>query len=129
MQNRWLVVSVFAGLMAAIPSWGHTSTITISCPDHASAGASVTCPMSLSLANGVTADSLTFGVAVIPNSSAPALTSGQVTFTEAVSGAFKNTAGTHNAISVLWSGVSPTLSGARSLGSLSFNLPVGATGA
>ena len=118
----WLLVS----LSAAAPVWG--SSIDIICPSHGPAGGSMSCALDLLLTAGVTMDSLTFGVIVTPNGSAPALTAGVLTFTDAIGGAFINTAGIgHNAIDALWAGLSPALSGSPHLGTVGFFLPLSAT--
>jgi hypothetical protein len=82
--------------------------------------------MVLSLSPGVSVDSLTFGVAVTPNGAAPALTAGQLTFSEAISGGLISTGETNNSISALWVSLSPPLSGTVPLGSLGFALPAAA---
>src|ERR1019366_5418019 len=101
--NRMWMLSTLVILLTAVPLQGQNS-ISISCPNQAAAGSSISCSLSLSLSAGVPIDALTFGVAVTPNGSAPALTTGQLSFSESISGPFKNTGGTNNAISVLWSG-------------------------
>jgi hypothetical protein len=108
-----------------MPLWGQNA-IGLGCPSQAAAGSGVSCPVSLSLGAGVTLDNLTFGVSITPNGSAPALTAGQLSFSDSIGGAFKNTGGTNNAIGVMWSGLSPALSGSLAAGSVGFSLPAAA---
>jgi hypothetical protein len=85
-------------------------------------------PITLGLNSGVSADSLTFGVQITPNGGAPALT-GSLKFTKDASIAdapFTTTAGTSNAISVLWTSLSSPLGGMSTVGVVSGTVPAGA---
>jgi len=82
-------------------------------------------PISLALNNGITVNSLTFGIQLTPNSGAPALTgslgfarSGSIVDTPLVS-----TGNTSNAVSVLWSSLTTPLSGTSVLGTVTGTLP------
>jgi len=125
-KRRWWIPGLFVSLLAAIPSWGQNS-ISTGCPSQAAAASGVSCSMGLSLGAGVTLDNLTFGVSVTPNGGAPAVTVGQLTFSDSIGGAFKSTGGTTYAIAVVWSSLSPALSGSPALGSIGFSLPASAT--
>jgi hypothetical protein len=74
-------------------------------------------------------DNLTFGVSVTPNGAAPALSTGKVTFTDATGdGPLVSAGSTNNQVAVLYSGVSPLLTGTIALGTAGFTLPAGAGG-
>lgn len=104
------------------PNW-----IDLVCPPQATAGSVVPCSVSLRLGAVPTVDSFAFSVAVTPNGSAPALTSGQLGFGQSVPGAVKSTDGTSNSMSVSWSQTSNPVS-TQPLGALTFLLPVSAAG-
>lgn len=123
--NRLCTIWIVAALLAVLPLRGQNS-ISVGCPSQAAAGGAVACPVALSLVAGVTVDSLTLGVSVTPNGLAPALTQGQLSFSDLTGGAFSATAGTANAISVVWYNLSSPLGGSMSLGSVGFGLPAGA---
>ena len=99
LNRRLWMLGMLVGLLAAIPSWGQNA-ISLGCPSQAVAGSGVSCPVSLSLGAGVTIDNLSFGVSVTANGLAPALTTGQLSFSDSIGGAFKSTGGTNNAIAV-----------------------------
>jgi uncharacterized protein (TIGR03437 family) len=126
LKRGLLIPGLLVSLMTAIPSPGQNS-IGIGCPSEGAAGSAVSCSVGLSLGAGVTVDYLTFGVSVTPNGGAPALTTGQLSFSDSIGDAFKPTGGTNNAISVVWSELSPALSGTVGLGSIGFSLPGAAT--
>ena len=126
LHRRLWMLGLLVSPLAAIPSWGQSS-INIGCPGQATAGSGVSCSMGLSLGAEATIDNLTFGVSVTPNNGAPALTTGQLNFSDSIGGSFKSTGGTSNAIAVVWSGLSPALSGSPALGSVGFSLPASAT--
>jgi len=102
------------------------------------AGSTVQIPITLSLSPGVSIDSLSFGVRLIPNGTAPGL-GGALTFTKDASIAnnpnLVDTAGSTDQISVAWlSNLSPTLSGTTCtlaapcrLGTVGVTIPAGAT--
>jgi uncharacterized repeat protein (TIGR01451 family) len=120
--NHISSISILAGLLAALPLRGQNS-IAVSCPGQAPAASSVDCAITLSLAASVSVDSLLFGLQVSANGNAPALTQGQLSFTDLIGGGFSATANTNNQISVLWATFSPALSGQQFLGVVSFTLP------
>src|ERR1035438_9406283 len=126
-NRRVWTLWLFVSLLTATSLCGQNST-SISCPSQAAVGSSVSCSMSLSLGTSVTIDSLTFGVTVTPANGGPALTTGQLTFSASVSGAFVSTGGSNNAIAAVWSGLTPPLSGNTTLGSIGFSLPASAAG-
>ena len=100
-SNHLCSIWILTGLLAALPLRGQ-NVINVSCPGQAPAANSVDCSITLSLAANASVDSLLFGLQVTPNGSAPSLTQGQLSFTDAIGGAFSTTANTNNAISVLW---------------------------
>jgi hypothetical protein len=87
-------------------------------------------PVSISLNNGITLNSLTFGVQITPTGAAPAFTSGSLTFTPAASITnvpVVSAGNTANAVSVLWSSLSSALSGSNiALGTVTGTLPASA---
>ena len=123
LNRRLWTLWLLAGLLTAAPLWGANS-ITISCPSSGTAGSGVSCSIDLFLGTGVTIDSLTLGVLVTANGAAPALT-GTMGFTDSIGGGFKS--GTSNSVSVLWSGISPVLSGHVAVGTADFTVPPSAT--
>ena len=125
LNRRLWILGMLVGLLAVIPSWGQNS-ISIGCPSQAAAGSGVSCSMGLSLGAGVTLDNLTFGVSVTPNGGAPALTVGQLSFSDSIGGVSKSTGGTNNVIAAYWIGLDPVLSGSPALGSVGFSLPAAA---
>jgi len=122
-SKRGLRLLAGLSLGAVIPLWGQSS-IDINCSAQVSAGSSASCAVTLSLTGGATANNLTFGALVSPAGSAPALTSGLVSFSDSIGGGFASE--TANSVAVLWASISPALSGARTLGSISFVVPPGA---
>jgi adhesin/invasin len=92
-------------------------------------GSSVNIPITLSLGTGVTADTLAFKVTVAANGSAPVLTSGTLTFTQAGSlpAPAMNVTNGANAVAVAWlSQISPALSGTVVVGSVAMTIPASA---
>jgi hypothetical protein len=112
------------GLLCAAPMWA-ADPIAISCPAQAGAGAAVQCPVSMNL-NGHSIDSLAIGVMVTPNGAAPALTTGALTFADAIGGAIVNAGGTHDQIGAVWSFAAPLTANNVSLGTMTFTVPAGA---
>jgi hypothetical protein len=123
--NRRYHISILAGLFSVLPLCGQNS-VDISCPNQSAPGASAACSLALSLSSGISVDSLTLGVAVTPGGGAPALTQGQLSFGDAVGGAFSSSGGTNNAISVVWFDLRSPLSGAVPLGVVGFAIPAAA---
>ena len=125
MNKRLWTSLVLVSLATKAPLWGQSS-IALTCPGQAVAGASVSCTVRLVLGTGVSADSLTFGAKVIPNGASPGLTSGVLSFTDSIGGAFSTSGNTYDSISVIWAGLKPALSGSQTLGSIAFALPASA---
>ena len=91
----------------------------------AAPGGTFSIPLSLTLNAPKTADSITFGVQIVPNGNAPALT-GSLGFTSAIPDSpLVNTGGTSNAIAVVWSSISSPVSGTKQLGNITGTLPSG----
>ena len=118
-------IFVLASLLAVLPLSAQNS-VGLSCPAQAVPGGSVTCSLVLSLAAGVTVDSLTFGAAVTPTPPAPALTQGQLTFSDFIGGGFSSPGNTSNAISVVWFNLASPLVGTVPMCSTSFTIPANA---
>jgi len=116
-----LTVSALAGMPA------RADTIGIACPAQAAASSAVSCTVTLSLGPDA-ATNLTFAVSVTPNGSAPALSSGHVTFTDAIGGAFANNGGTANSVGMVYAGLSPAITGTVTAGSIKFTLPAASSG-
>src|ERR1035441_3250010 len=112
-------------MLTTVPSLGQ-NVLNINCPNQVAAGGNVLCTIGLSFGAGVNIDSLTFGVVVTPDGVAPVLTTGQLSFSESISGSFNSTGGTGNSISTMWPELSPALSGGIALGSLGFTAPAAA---
>jgi uncharacterized repeat protein (TIGR01451 family) len=92
-------------------------------------GGAFSIPITMNLISGVRVDSLTFAIQVTPNGSVPALT-GSLKFTKDASIAdapFITTAGTSNAISILWASLSSALSGTSTVGTITGTIPAGPT--
>ena len=119
---------ILTGLLGVLPLRGQ-NLVGIGCPNQAAPGDSVSCSLVLSLSSGITVNSLTLGVAVTPNGGTPALTQGQLGFSDSVGGAFSSAGGTNNAISVVWFNLSSPLSDTVPLGSVSFAIPSDAVAA
>jgi trimeric autotransporter adhesin len=82
-------------------------------------------PITLSLANPASVDTLTFGLQITPAGSAPPLT-GFLKFVPDSSitvSPFASANGTANSISVVWASLSPSLSGTHVLGVVSGTIP------
>jgi len=123
-SNYFWKIAFFASLTIAAPLWG-TNTISMSCPTNpVPAGGKVTCPVTLTLDNAVSVDSLSFAVGVNPNGAAPALSTGHVTFP----GAPLTQPTGANVVSVSWLNLDPPFTGTTVLGNATFNLPSGASG-
>ncbi len=136
-NRRFWILCLGLVLMAAAPAWAQNS-MGISCPSSGTAGTIVSCTLSLSLGSTVTADAFTFGLQVVPNGSAPAMTTnpGNLTFTDTL-GLTTGNAGTKSAtqssIGVVWASFdvadgNPPLSGNIALGTVKFTVPAGAVG-
>jgi hypothetical protein len=126
--RRFGVLWLLVGLSVAAPLWaGAINTLDIACPSQGTAGGSVLCAVNLFLIPGVTVEDFTFGVEVTPNDSAPALTTGKLTFSDSIGGAFVVTLGSNNSMAVIWDPLNQELSGSSDLGSVGFLLPASAT--
>ncbi len=97
-------------------------------PGQALPGATVNLAINVVLGGAVTADSLSFGLAIVPQGAAPAITA-PLTFTKAAALAtpdiVDNSFGP-GLISVFWSSLSPVLAGTVSLGTVSMTIPASA---
>uniref|UniRef100_Q02BD5 Conserved repeat domain n=1 Tax=Solibacter usitatus (strain Ellin6076) TaxID=234267 RepID=Q02BD5_SOLUE len=99
------------------------SSLAITCPSQVTPGGIVACSLNLWNTFFSAIDTLAVGVTVTPNGSAPALTGGQIGFSD--SSAVTNTGGTANSISLSWSNAYFSYS-SMPLGSLAFVLPASA---
>jgi hypothetical protein len=91
-----------------------------------SAGSTVNVPVTLTLNGSTTIDSVSFGFLVTPNGSAPAVTSGTLSFAAGPTmptPTFVDAGAGPNVISVSWLNLSTPLSGSVILGSVSVKIP------
>jgi hypothetical protein len=105
------------------PAGGVSAGFTAALP-----GATVRVPISLTLNSGVSVDSVSFGVTVAPNGSAPSL-AGSLAFEQGPAMPAPtqlDLSGAPNSMSVFWSGLTP-LSGPLSLGNVVVNIPATAS--
>jgi len=88
------------------------------------AGNAVNIPVSLSLKPGVSVDTLAFGVSVLANGSAPAVSGLQFTQDPSLPKPLTDNKFSPNAISIVWtSPLKPTLSGTQALGVVTMTIP------
>lgn len=108
-------------LMATFVS-AQSGTVAVVGPASGSPGTAVTLPVTLALNTGISIGSLSFGVKIIANGAAPALSTG-VTFTSlAPTPAPSQTASDPDAVGLFFQ-FNPAISGTRALGTVSFTIP------
>ncbi len=92
-------------------------------------GGTVNLPVSMTLDNGVSFDTLSFTLTLLPNGSSLPLTGG-LGFTAGGGMPTPTTIDTSqpNTITVTWSGLSPAMSGARAVGNVTVTLPIDGDG-
>jgi hypothetical protein len=126
-KHCWRLLLPHVMVLAAIPSWGQVPTnaaVAATCTTQALAGTIATCSIAMSTGS-LTADFVNLAISVTPSAGAPAL-SGSLSFTDLLGSGGADTAGTVNSITLQWSGISPALSGSRTLGSVRFTIPAAA---
>jgi uncharacterized repeat protein (TIGR01451 family) len=111
------------GAWTATGATTSASSLAIACPSQVTAGMVVACSVNLWNTTTRVIDSLAFSVGVTPNGSAPALTTGQLGFSD--NSAVISNGGTANSISVSWPYASFPFSSVT-VGSLAFILPASA---
>jgi hypothetical protein len=93
----------------------------------AAPGGTFSIPITLALSTGVSVDALTFGVQITPAGSAPAFTTGVLSFTKSSSiVSTPLTSGLANFVGVAWASLSPALSGTTIVGTVGGTVPTGA---
>jgi sugar lactone lactonase YvrE/ribosomal protein S11 len=112
---------------AATPAGSSTPANLNAAPTTLTAPAPFHIPITIALNGGVTVDTLSFGVQITPNSTAPALT-GALSFTggSSIAAAPSVSGGTAGSIGASWTSLGTPLSGTVTLGALSGTIPAGA---
>jgi hypothetical protein len=94
-----------------------------------SAGSTVNVPITLALSAGTSLDTVSFGFQVTPNPSAPAITTGILSFVDGISAPTSqvDTGAGPNIINVSWLNLSTALGGNVTLGNVVVKIPANAT--
>jgi hypothetical protein len=117
-----LLNPIVTGDMAVIATASNTLSAASA---SAGPGATFSIPVTLSMLGGVSANAVTFGLQVVPNASAPALT-GTLAFTRNASITdvpLVGANGTTNQIGVVWSSLTTPITGSVQLGVVTGTLP------
>lgn len=107
-------------VLLAVSLSAQSGTVTVS-GGSGNPGSVVSVTVTLALSAGTSIDSLSFGVRIIANGSAPAISG--VTFTSGLPTSPTLTAVTSDGVGPFWASLSPTLTGTTTLGTVNFTIP------
>jgi hypothetical protein len=119
-------ITYVPGTLTIFPTGG--GVITAGSVGAVSPGGTANVPIVLVLGAGVSVDSLSFGLQVTPNGSAPAITTGTFSFTPGSSigpPSLVDTGVAPNLIAVSWSSLSPAIAGTIGVGTVGVMTPAG----